>query len=301
MSGQQPSQNSNASPNGPVLFDNLFLGVGAQKTGTTWLYSVLTGHPDIYFSPEKELHYFAHLYTDEKRLAAEARLLRVKQKFSNLDPARANLGAIKTQLRWYSDYLSDPVDDAWYARMFARRRGQKFCADFSNLNCHLAEGDWKHVRTRTRNLKVIYIMRDPVQRLWSHLKFFLQFSGNSKALDRLTDIECLELAKRPYIWRSCEYSKAVSTLRNALAQDELRIAFYEDIHAEPEKWLFELECFLNVKHIVYPRERLKKRVNVSSAHGMPSFFPHLFSAEFRRECAALRDLGFTLPQQWTCT
>ena len=35
-----------------------FLGIGAQKCGTTWLYSLLKDHPRLYFPPAKELHFW---------------------------------------------------------------------------------------------------------------------------------------------------------------------------------------------------------------------------------------------------
>ena len=35
-----------------------FLGIGAQKSGTSWLYENLKLHPEIYVSEQKELHYF---------------------------------------------------------------------------------------------------------------------------------------------------------------------------------------------------------------------------------------------------
>ena len=40
--------------------ENLFLSVGAMKAGTTFLFNALSRHPELYFTPEKELHYFAH-------------------------------------------------------------------------------------------------------------------------------------------------------------------------------------------------------------------------------------------------
>jgi hypothetical protein len=35
-----------------------FLGIGAQKAGTTWLYENLRQHPELFLSEEKELHFF---------------------------------------------------------------------------------------------------------------------------------------------------------------------------------------------------------------------------------------------------
>lgn len=51
---------------------NLFLGIGAQKAGTTWLYHHLTGHPDVSFPQGKELHYWNRT---EQPVAAEWREL----------------------------------------------------------------------------------------------------------------------------------------------------------------------------------------------------------------------------------
>jgi len=35
-----------------------FIGVGAQKAGTSWIYSCMSEHPDIFF-PRKEIHFFS--------------------------------------------------------------------------------------------------------------------------------------------------------------------------------------------------------------------------------------------------
>ena len=35
-----------------------FIGVGPEKTGTTWIHSRLRRHPDVWVPPIKELRYF---------------------------------------------------------------------------------------------------------------------------------------------------------------------------------------------------------------------------------------------------
>jgi hypothetical protein len=41
-----------------------FIVIGAQKSGTTWLYRNLRQHPDIFMPPEqhKELFFFSYRY-----------------------------------------------------------------------------------------------------------------------------------------------------------------------------------------------------------------------------------------------
>ena len=44
-----------------------FLGIGAQKSGTTWLYENLKKHPQLYLPKTKEIHFFDwHFYKSIK-------------------------------------------------------------------------------------------------------------------------------------------------------------------------------------------------------------------------------------------
>lgn len=41
-----------------------FLGIGAQKSGTTWLYDILVNHPEVYMPRDKkEIHFFDNNYS----------------------------------------------------------------------------------------------------------------------------------------------------------------------------------------------------------------------------------------------
>jgi hypothetical protein len=41
-----------------------FICIGAQRTGTTWLYQCLKEHPEVYMPEKKELHFFNYNYSD---------------------------------------------------------------------------------------------------------------------------------------------------------------------------------------------------------------------------------------------
>lgn len=59
--------------------ENLFLSVGAMKAGTTWLYEQLKDHPEIYFTPRKEIHYLANTVGIENQTGHHRRLQQSKQ------------------------------------------------------------------------------------------------------------------------------------------------------------------------------------------------------------------------------
>lgn len=61
------SANPNADAHGPEAGDEAlidpaalptFIGIGAQRAGTTWLHSCLSEHPEVYLPEEKELDFF---------------------------------------------------------------------------------------------------------------------------------------------------------------------------------------------------------------------------------------------------
>jgi len=39
-----------------------FVGIGAQRSGTTWIYEMLKNHPQVCMSPEKEINFFNNHY-----------------------------------------------------------------------------------------------------------------------------------------------------------------------------------------------------------------------------------------------
>jgi len=47
---------------GPGLTKANFLGIGAQKCATTWLYDILSDHPQVCLSSEKEVDFFSYYY-----------------------------------------------------------------------------------------------------------------------------------------------------------------------------------------------------------------------------------------------
>lgn len=97
-----------------------FLGIGAQKAGTTWLYQNLRRHPGLFLPEPKELHYFDWNYDRPLRTYSRHFLPgagRVKGEitpnYSTLPAARiAFLRTILPRLRLIL-LLRNPVERAW--------------------------------------------------------------------------------------------------------------------------------------------------------------------------------------------
>jgi hypothetical protein len=252
------------------MIEKLFLSVGAMKAGTTWLYDKLRQHPGVHFCPQKEVHFLAHHYGHSNILAPEKRKRRAAKAMRK---ARASLaGPELRQLRkWYQTYQSGEIDWAWFEEiMDAPRAKDRFLADFSNLNCFLTPDDWRElVSNRAEELRVIYIMRDPVERVWSHFKYHLQFSKHPAAKQPDKDFRLFcDLLSKPWFWRNACYAQTVRSLRSGLGEKQLRLFYFEDMVEDPQPFLDAVCRFIGLDSVKCQGD-LGKRKNASIATPFP--------------------------------
>lgn len=281
-----------------LLFDNLFLGAGAMKAGTTWLYQVLERHPEIFFSFEKEVHYFYAAYVDPGVLSERNRLANVRDKYLRIDPDRNRAQGMRNRLHWAANYLDGPVDDIWYRNLFVFRNGAEWAADFSNLYALLPPEGWSRIAVRVGRLRVIYTMRHPVRRLWSHVKFHLQVTGESARLATWGPEDYAGFARKPFIWDNAEYGAALRRMREGLPAGCLHPVFFEELHADKRAGLRDIEAFLGIAPHAYPGEILDRRVNPTARQPMPDYFPALFAEDFDRIRREVEDEGLSPPDSW---
>jgi len=132
----------------------LLLSVGAMKAGTTFLFDVFRKHPEIYFTPEKELHFFADIdglsyelqaplvpsvdrstangtkLAPHTILTPEFRHHRVSMVMHRRFAQLRDLDELREIVRWHADrYLVSPVDEASFDRVF-EHAGELYAADF---------------------------------------------------------------------------------------------------------------------------------------------------------------------------
>jgi len=284
----------------PRLFGNLFLSAGAMKAGTTWLYSVMERHPDLHFTPEKEIHYFYARYVDRSVLSADKRMATVKRRYVNgINPEKTHIQRARTNLRWAANYLDEPLDDFWYANLFTYPRKERFGADFSNLYALLPAEVWPRIAADCAQLKVLYTLRHPLKRLWSHVKFHLEYTGQLDALDKWRPKRVENFVRQPFLWQNAEYGQALRAMKAGLAPENLKVIFFEDLHADQRGTLADIERFIGLEPFEYPQAILDRRINESASLAMPDYFPELFAKDIARINAELEAEGLTLPASWT--
>ncbi len=275
----------------------LFLSVGAMKASTSWMFQVLANHPNIKFSLQKELHYFAYKYGVTELLSDQARIGTAQTVLNFHD--ENDIGLLRWKADWVSNYLKPPTNDGWFLDLFEKSAHDCYLADFSNLTCFIDETAWQDILSNFLTVKVLYTMRNPMERLWSHAKFHITFS--SQGQDSITnwqprDIE--KLLRKDFMWKSAEYSKTVKRLMQCLPEKNLKISFCDDIYIDECDWLKQLEDFLDLPNQTYSKEVVKTKINVSEKSKMPDWFISAFAKDVENIQSELVKLGLELPEGW---
>jgi len=293
----------------------LLLSVGAMKAGTTFMHRIFLRNRGVFFTPEKELHYFAHVnglskalqrplildlepaefayHTHEPGtiLSTRYRIHRLASVLRGRYAQISDADELRTIVQWYAErYLSDPVDENWFDRVF-HGSGDLWAADFSNYNALLDEAGWRSVRAHCDELKVLYFLRDPVERAWSHIRFEQMLSGGRAAIMEGSP-EVAEAFIRSPSSAHGRYADIVSSLRRNLSEDELRIVKFESFLADFPASMREIEDFLGLPPGDYADVNTGHKVNASAGAPMSEAIRDRLAGALAGQIASLREMGF---------
>jgi hypothetical protein len=244
-----------------------FLVIGAQRSGTTWLHRVLRQHPGLWLTPVKELHYFDKpeirfgvLDADERR---RARFWELKRFARNP--------------RWYTRYWFLPRSDAWYGRLFApgHRLGRR-SGEITPAYATLERPVWERMQRMAPELKMIFVMRDPVVRVWSAIRNRVrkgQFDGEAAVA------ALLEQARLPGAAARSDYLRTIETVEAVFGPRALHCCFFEQLSSEPAPLAEALFRFLEVPPLGEALT-LPPAVNVAAGGQEP---PPAFQREMARD------------------
>jgi hypothetical protein len=279
------------------VFDHLLLSVGAMKAGTTWLYDVLNRHPDVHFSHEKEIHYFYAQALRPGLLSDRARMRRAKG-YLAFDPEVSVASVLQRRVRWTANWLDGPVDDAWFNGLFLNKGLARWVADFSNLNALLPAETWRGIHARTRELRVLYTLREPMERLWSHVRFHLKIHGQSHLLDEFSIDDLFAHIQEGDYLEHTDYVAAITRMREGLPEDCVRVDFFDRIAGDPRGFVADIETFVGLSPQVLPDDIVSRVVNPSPPRPLPDGLAERLMPFVEAQRDGLRRLGLVLPPAW---
>jgi len=269
--------------------NKLLLGAGAMKAGTTWLYKVLQQNKGVFFTPEKEIHFLSDYYRGTNALSLENRYNKAK---GIIEALNDQYKLKEYSLSWYGNYCSlFELDFNWYRSLFQWNKRGAWNADFSNWTCLLDYEHWMDLKSNVDELKVIYILRDPAERLWSHIKFHHHFTGEKIDFDDWSVSQFENFITIKHINENIHYFRNISTMKKALNESELLVMKMEDIMDTPVKKLNEIERFIGINQYPYSENIAEVKVNSSSKKVAPKNFYLACDGIINNEKTRLRQIG----------
>lgn len=279
-----------------MRIERLFIGVGAQKAGTTWLARVLEDHPDIFMTPVKEIHYFDHLAGLTEHLSRRRRRSRYRKYHQRLWTQWRRFASHRRQWAWYRAYMRPTIDDAWYASLFAQRGGRRVAGEITPEYAIIGRSGFEHVKRLAPDVRVIFIMRNPVTRAWSQVLHQCRSRGIDAAA--LTTSAAVAMLAEPRFRELGDYVSTLDDMAAVFAPEQQLILYYEDIHADRLAALQVVTAFLGVDYDEAHFPALGERPNRSQEAALPGpVREHLHTLYRPLADEIARRIG-RVPQSW---
>lgn len=241
-----------------------FLVIGAQRSGTTWLHRVLGQHSALWLPPVKELHYFDRL--DIKRTILEPKERRrvgVKRLLS-LDP-------------WLISYWLGARNDDWYASLFRAAKDRGLIAgEITPAYATLDETVLARIKRINDQIRLIFVMRDPVERAWSAVN-----NAAKKGVDASTVEKSIKRARESGAATRSAYADTIKRLETVFSPGQIHYSFFEDLRDRPGALTAELFSFLGADPGEAARVQLPKAVNVAAgSKPIPIEFSRVMASDY---------------------
>jgi hypothetical protein len=176
-----------------------FLGIGAQKAGTTWLYDNLSAHPDLFLPRPKELHYFDRTFHESLRS---------------------------------------------YAARFAAGSG-KVKGEVTPAYGILPPRRIRFIRTVMPDVRLVFLMRNPIERAWSHAVMILA-TKTKRRVEDVPEGEFYAQFTGDSSMRRGDYRRTLDNWLDVFPEEQLFVGFFEDLSLRPKELLTDVFDHLGV-------------------------------------------------------
>ncbi len=238
-----------------------FIGIGAQKTASTWLYIILNQHPQVWMPPAKELHFFD---IDGKTSLFQNILFRKKRYQRSLTSIQF---APKKSFTWYLRYVFGKRNIQNYRYLFKPSKGQ-LSGEITPAYAILSEEKIEEISRHFPHLKIIYTLRNPLWRDWSAFSMFLK--RKQLTIDQISEQRVYKVLKKRS--KHSKYIESITRWESYFPKDQIFIGFYDEIQQNPKQFLNRLFDFLGVDQFqeIAFNQSLSKKVNRSIHKEVPT-------------------------------
>lgn len=230
--------------------------VGAQKAGTTWLFSMIKQQPRVGFAFQKEIHYFDRVC--RKNFSFE------KRKKTILSGQWVSTEGKTKAYKDYIEYVLDPNNaytDEWYKNIFLkkpknrqlmRKGGDIVFMEASPSYMAMPERGFMHMAKLLPDIEPVLIVRDPVRRMISGTSMWVRrVQGRRKSVE---DNDIIGHIDAGQVLRG-KYSRSIPLLKKYFKG--VNVVSFKDIIVRPEDILRNIEIKYGLDEMEYKNIREK--------------------------------------------
>jgi hypothetical protein len=187
---------------------------------------------------------------------------------------------------------------AHYSRIL-RSCGPGVRGEISPDYATVSERAVRYIHALVPRVRLVIILREPVERVWSSLRRLLFLTRPPHALDDL-ETECNRLlSNRPQILEASMYADVLSRWWSVFDASQLLILFHDNVRDNPEGSLLRVFDHLDIEHPTdWSGFPLGERVNPNPELEIPASLSARLESIFRPETMRLASMIDGVPGHW---
>ncbi|MBN1599802.1 MAG: sulfotransferase domain-containing protein [Bacteroidales bacterium] len=281
-----------------------FLIIGPQRTGTTWLSENLRKHPDFLISYPKELYYFTRIkFKTDSKFAENFKQTKLKNGLKEYLVALAEhiyFDYYKTrcfkynELEWYKSFFTLNLIERIVKNIKSLfKRGEFYkpvlrgeaTASYINLD----EDVIQELLAVCPDIKCIIIIRDPVERAWSHAK--KQYSRNIKrSISKAEEDEIINFFKSDYQIACSKYIDNIDKWLKYIKKENLLVASFKKLDEQPKEFITEILQFLGAEvNLDYFGKDVLGKINKTKELVIPENYMKVLNELFDDESRKIKE------------
>ena len=207
------------------------LGLGAQKSGTTWLHETLSAHPQCQAFPIKEVHYF-----DTVSGVAQAGFVLTHMRAKALRRQGGQEEELAKVMR-LSDILDEPDSNhqSYVDLMTEGLAPGSVALDITPAYSMIDDALFAEVASM-EPVRFLFIMREPIARFWSGIRMLVNLRGEAaqdfetearKIVDQVLDGDLSPRLEK--VLARGDYAGTLSKLERHVPASRRMVLFFEDL------------------------------------------------------------------------
>ena len=201
-----------------------------------------------------------------------------------------------SNLSWTCRYFLEPCSIEWYKSLF-ERGGSRLKGEITPAYSILEQEDVVSIAESFPDLKVLFLIRSPIYRAWSHAKYDYT-TGKISDLENVNEVKTL--VEKPVQELRSDYLRTYQIWTDVFGEEQVYVGFYDQIREDPERLLREVGDFLDLSSpsSLFKSQDSQRRVNASKSTKIPDEVQLYLARKYAEDLKDLRELFGDYAEEW---